>query len=74
MRFSRTSLFAQLLVAAALMTPAPLQAADRLITDKELQDETNTSDWLAFGRTHSEQRFSPLKDVNEPDGVAERLQ
>ena len=35
-----------------------------MITDKELSDESNTADWLAYGRTHSEQRFSPLKDIN----------
>lgn len=51
-----------MLVAAALLAPAPLHAAN--LTDKELSDETNTADWAAFGRTHSEQRFSPLKDVN----------
>lgn len=61
---SRTKLFAPLLVAAALISPAPLQASDRNITDKELSDEANTADWLAYGRTHSEQRFSPLKDIN----------
>ncbi len=61
---SRTGLFAQLLVAAALTMPAPLYAEDRMITDKELSDESNTADWLAYGRTHSEQRFSPLKDIN----------
>ena len=64
MYLSRTKLLAQLLVAAALTLPAPLQASDRNITDKELSDESNTADWLAYGRTHSEQRFSPLKDIN----------
>lgn len=61
---SRTKLFSPLLVAAALVLSAPLQASDRNITDKELSDEANTTDWLAYGRTHSEQRFSPLKDIN----------
>lgn len=56
--------FAGMLMAAALVVPVPLQASDRNITDKELSDETNTSDWLAYGRTHSEQRFSPLKNIN----------
>ncbi len=64
MHLRKKKLFAQLLVVAALMLPAPLQAADRNITDKELSDEANTTDWLAYGRTHSEQRFSPLKDIN----------
>jgi len=32
--------------------------------DTEIADESRTEDWLAYGRTHSEQRFSPLTDVN----------
>jgi quinohemoprotein ethanol dehydrogenase len=36
--------------------------------DAEISDESRTEDrtedWLAYGRTHSEQRFSPLTDVN----------
>jgi quinohemoprotein ethanol dehydrogenase len=36
----------------------------RVVDDKAIADETNTSEWLAYGRTHSEQRFSPLTDIN----------
>lgn len=32
--------------------------------DGKIADESNTSEWLAYGRTHSEQRFSPLTDIN----------
>jgi quinohemoprotein ethanol dehydrogenase len=32
--------------------------------DAEIADESRTADWLAYGRTHSETRFSPLDDVN----------
>jgi len=32
--------------------------------DEAIADESRTADWLAYGRTHSEQRFSPLDDVN----------
>ncbi|MGQ0736779.1 MAG: PQQ-dependent dehydrogenase, methanol/ethanol family [Acidobacteriota bacterium] len=32
--------------------------------DAALADETR-SDWLAFGRTYSEQRFSPLTEIND---------
>ena len=32
--------------------------------DAEIADESRTEDWLAYGRTHSEQRFSPLTDIN----------
>ena len=40
------------------------ESEPRIIDDSAISDETNTSEWLAYGRTHSEQRFSPLKDVN----------
>lgn len=32
--------------------------------DQLIADESNTSGWLAYGRTHSEQRYSPLHDVD----------
>ena len=32
--------------------------------DDLIADETNTAEWLAYGRTHSEQRFSPLDDID----------
>lgn len=41
-----------------------LLAQPRLIDDKAIADETNTAEWLAYGRTHSEQRFSPLTDIH----------
>ncbi|MGB2848984.1 MAG: hypothetical protein WBB93_15515, partial [Saprospiraceae bacterium] len=32
--------------------------------DKQLADETQTTDWPAYGRTHNERRFSPLTAVD----------
>lgn len=64
MHLRKKKVFARLLLTAALILPAQLYASERNITDKEISDETNTADWLAFGRTHSEQRFSPLKAIN----------
>jgi quinohemoprotein ethanol dehydrogenase len=32
--------------------------------DIKIADETNTAEWLAYGRTHSEQRFSPITDID----------
>lgn len=32
--------------------------------DERISDESNTNEWLAYGRTHSEQRFSPLTDID----------
>lgn len=37
---------------------------NRVIDDQAIADESNTSEWLAYGRTHSEQRFSPIDDIN----------
>jgi quinohemoprotein ethanol dehydrogenase len=33
--------------------------------DKAIADESITSDWLAYGRTHNERRFSPIEDISE---------
>ena len=30
----------------------------------ELDDENRGKNWLAYGRTHSEQRYSPLSEIN----------
>jgi quinohemoprotein ethanol dehydrogenase len=38
--------------------------SEQINEDQRIADETNTKDWLAYGRTHAEQRFSPLKDIN----------
>lgn len=64
MKLIKEILTANLIVSASLLAAAPLQASNRIITDEQLSDESNTSDWLAYGRTHSEQRFSPLDDIN----------
>ncbi|MDG2277023.1 MAG: PQQ-binding-like beta-propeller repeat protein, partial [Pseudomonadales bacterium] len=43
---------------------ASAQAEPRRIADADIADAKNEADWLAYGRTHSEQRFSPLKQIN----------
>ena len=35
------------------------------IDDAAIADENQTSDWLAYGRTHNERRFSPMDDIKE---------
>ena len=37
--------------------------------DHAIADEEQTSEWLAYGRTHNERRFSPATDINT-DNVA----
>ena len=49
---------------APLLIAIPSHGANRIIDDDAIADETNTAEWLAYGRTHSEQRFSPLNDIN----------
>ena len=34
------------------------------VDDIEIADENQNSDWLAYGRTHNERRFSPINDVD----------
>ena len=41
-----------------------LDASARDIDDAAMADESNANEWLAHGRTHSEQRFSPLDQIN----------
>lgn len=41
-----------------------LELSAKIYDDQAIADEANTSEWLAYGRTHSEQRFSPLTDIN----------
>ena len=41
------------------------------IDDAALADTSRTEDWLAYGRTHWERRFSPLTDINT--GNVDRL-
>lgn len=64
MNYDRGKWFVSLILAATMIGAPQVKAAERSITDKEINDESNTADWLAYGRTHSEQRFSPLKDIN----------
>ena len=53
-------LYACLLLIAACDKDAEVVAYD----DKALADESQTANWLAYGRTHNERRFSPSDQVN----------
>ena len=46
----------------AWLGPTPVIATS--VDDAELANETNGTDWPAYGRTFSEQRFSPLNQIN----------
>ena len=46
-------------------------AADKtMVDDIALAEESRGENWLAYGRTFSEQRYSPLSEING-DNVAE---
>ena len=53
-------LYACLLLIAACDKDADVVAYD----DKALADESQTANWLAYGRTHNERRFSPSDQIN----------
>ncbi len=42
---------------------------EKIINDVAIADETQSSDWLAYGRTHNERRFAPIEDISV-DNVA----
>ena len=58
-RWIRTESLAALVIACSGLTQV---MAD--VGNAELADEHNGTDWPAYGRTFSEQRFSPLDQVN----------
>ena len=41
-----------------------LEDAANIDGDRIIHADDSPGDWLAHGRTYSEQRFSPLKDIN----------
>jgi len=53
-----------LLAAAMLLPTASQAAAPTVVDDAALSDLTQGHNWLGYGRTHHEQRFSPLDKVN----------
>jgi quinohemoprotein ethanol dehydrogenase len=61
MKFERTFSY---VIAISLFLLNCATASARPVDDAVLADETNTAEWPAYGRTHSEQRFSPLTQIN----------
>ncbi len=50
---------------ALFLLSAIASAADAIVYDDEaLADEAQTAEWLAYGRTHNERRFSPSDQIN----------
>jgi len=53
-----------LTVTVTAMLPLTAVADTANIDDADIANQANTADWLAYGRNHNEQRFSPLKAIN----------
>lgn len=47
-----------------LVLSTTLIANETLVDDRALGDETSGKNWLAYGRTYSEQRYSPLSQLD----------
>jgi quinohemoprotein ethanol dehydrogenase len=63
-------LCAVIALAACSRTPTPPQASHldppaAHVDDASITASDDNADWLTYGRTHSEQRFSPLRQVDE---------
>ena len=52
------------LMMAAWQQPHAQDTPTRVVNDVALADESQGDDWLGYGRTYREQRFSPLTDIN----------
>ncbi len=50
---------------ACLAAACVSEASPRIVDDAALADLDQGGDWLAFGRTYDEQRFSPLTGIDE---------
>ena len=61
MKNSSLPLYACLLLISACDKDAEVVVYD----DKALADEAQTANWLAYGRTHNERRFSPSDQIND---------
>ena len=60
MTYMHRSTTAALLLFALL----PASLAQTVVDDAALANEADTENWAGFGRTYSEQRFSPLEQIN----------
>ncbi len=54
----------QLISASVFVVAASLASAGTIVNDDSLADESDGSNWLAYGRTYSEQRYSPLAMID----------
>ena len=60
-----TRLLSALLVALWAAAPLGATEASTVVDDAALSDENAGSNWLSYGRTYSEKRFSPLAQIDK---------
>ncbi len=48
-----------------LLAIAGSSVAETVVDDVALSDDSTGTNWLAYGRTYSEQRYSPLAEIND---------
>ena len=67
MRIDRraANLLAVCLLSVAIVSSGDAQRGSLVVDDKALADESSGDNWLAFGRTYSEQRYSPLTQISD---------
>ena len=64
-RYIRIALACQsLILLMSFMFSCQKSKDPMLAEDQEIADESQSENWLAYGRTHNERRFSPLKNIN----------
>ncbi|MEQ1585806.1 MAG: PQQ-dependent dehydrogenase, methanol/ethanol family [Cyclobacteriaceae bacterium] len=63
-KFFYTAVIITLTVGANIFYSCQTTKDSLLAEDQEIADESQTENWLAYGRTHNERRFSPLKNIN----------
>ena len=59
-----SSSFSFVLILVALLGPTGCRKSAQVIDDTAISNIHQESDWLAYGRTHYERRFGPMKDIN----------
>ncbi len=54
----------RIIVGVALTIATSFAAAETVVNDESLSDLSDGSNWLAYGRTYHEQRYSPVSAIN----------
>ncbi len=63
MKFSSKTL-SLVITLSLLLSCCAEEVQPTIYNDEAISNEDQTSDWLAYGRTHNERRFSPVDDIN----------